>query len=184
MTAGPGFPDAGNPGYAVTPSGRAQMRVSTSDRDHAVDLLTKAFAEGRIDKDEHDARVGRAMAATTFADLDTLVADLPAASPPYPGPAQQGGWAYPVAAARTNALAITSMVCGIAQFFGFWLLAAIPAVVCGHIARRQIRQTGEQGAGMALAGLILGWAGVGLTVLAALIVAIVLFAVAGSGTGP
>ena len=47
----------------------------------------------------------------------------------------------------------------------FGPLATIPAVVLGHMARGQIRRTGEQGAGMALAGLILGWIGVGFTVL-------------------
>src|SRR6266542_6267788 len=51
---------------------------------------------------------------------------------------------------RTNGLAVASLACGIGQLF-FWFLAAIPAVVLGHMARRQIRQTGEDGAGMALA---------------------------------
>jgi hypothetical protein len=83
---------------------------------------------------------------------------------------------------RTNALAITSMVCGIVQFFGFWLLAAIPAIVCGHIARRQIRQTGEQGSGMALAGLIMGWVGVALTAIFVIVVIIAVFAVNGPTT--
>jgi hypothetical protein len=40
----------------------------------------------------------------------------------------------------------------------FGPLATIPAIVLGHVARHQIRRTGEQGAGLALAGLILGWA--------------------------
>ena len=41
------------------------------------------------------------------------------------------------------------------------VLAAVPAIVCGHLARRQIRQSGNQarGAGMALAGLITGYVG-------------------------
>ena len=41
------------------------------------------------------------------------------------------------------------------------LPAAIPAIVCGHLARRQIRQSGNRvsGRGMALAGLITGYAG-------------------------
>ena len=42
----------------------------------------------------------------------------------------------------------------------FGPLATIPAIVLGHVARHQIRRTGEQGAGLALAGLILGWAAV------------------------
>jgi Domain of unknown function (DUF4190) len=37
-------------------------------------------------------------------------------------------------------------------------VAAIPAIVFGHLARHRIKRTGEQGAGLALAGLILGWA--------------------------
>jgi len=57
------------------------------------------------------------------------------------------------------------LVCGIAQFVGFWLLGTIPAIILGHMARKQIRQTGEQGAGMATAGLVLGYIGVALTVL-------------------
>jgi hypothetical protein len=46
----------------------------------------------------------------------------------------------------------------------FGPLATIPAIVFGHISRRQIKRTGEQGAGLALAGLILGWATVILAV--------------------
>ena len=61
--------------------------------------------------------------------------------------------------AKTNGLAIASLACGLAQFM-FGPLATIPAIVLGHVARRQIMRTGEQGAGLALAGLILGWAAV------------------------
>jgi hypothetical protein len=32
-----------------------------------------------------------------------------------------------------------------------------PAIGLGHVARRQIQRTGQQGAGLALAGLLLGW---------------------------
>ena len=56
------------------------------------------------------------------------------------------------------------MVCGIGQIF-FWFLAGIPAIVFGHVARRQIRETGEAGDGMALAGLIMGYVGVLLPLL-------------------
>jgi hypothetical protein len=59
-------------------------------------------------------------------------------------------------------LAIASLVTGIAEFL-FWPLgffSAIAAIVTGHMARRQIRQTGERGDGFALAGLIMGYIGV------------------------
>ena len=39
-------------------------------------------------------------------------------------------------------------------------MATIPAIVLGHVARHQIKRTGEQGAGLALAGLVLGWVAV------------------------
>jgi hypothetical protein len=174
MTIGP---------YGAAGGDRAQLRVSSQDRDRAIELLQGAFSYGRLTKDEYDSRAGHALNAQTYADLDTLVADLPAAGPTYPGPVPQPGtWAYPGTVTRTNALAITSMVCGIVQFFGFWLLAAIPAIVCGHIARRQIRQTGEQGAGMALAGLILGWVGVALT--AIIVIVVIVIAVAATNSQP
>jgi hypothetical protein len=72
--------------------------------------------------------------------------------PPY----QQPYPPYPVAP-PTNGLAVAALVCGIAQFITG--ITFIPAIICGHLARRQIRRTGEQGDGMALAGLILGYVG-------------------------
>jgi Domain of unknown function (DUF4190)/Domain of unknown function (DUF1707) len=165
------------PGYGAANMARAQMRASTADRDRAVELVTRAYTEGRLDKDEHDARVERAMTAATFAELDAVVMDLPGARPVAPMP-----WAQPQFA-KTNSLAITSLVCGIAQLM-FGPLATIPAVVCGHVARNQIRRTGEQGAGMALAGLILGWIGVGFTVLVVVIAVLAAVAVSrGSAVG-
>lgn len=78
--------------------------------------------------------------------------------PPYPA-YQQPYSPYPPAA-PTNGLAIAALVCGVGGFvIG---LSFIPAIICGHLARKQIRQTGEQGAGLALAGLILGYVGTAL----------------------
>jgi Domain of unknown function (DUF4190)/DUF1707 SHOCT-like domain len=162
------------PGYGSADMARAQMRASTADRDRAVELLTRAYTEGRLDKDEHDARVERAMTAATFAELDAVVIDLPGAGPVAPMPPAPSQYA------RTNSLAITSLVCGIAQMM-FGPLATIPAVVCGHMARHQIRRTGEQGAGMALAGLILGWIGVGFTALVVVIALLAAVAVSSGG---
>lgn len=166
MTIGPGYRVPG-PGHVVA---RSQLLASHTDRDHAVEYLKTAFAEGRLSKDEYDARLDGALAARTYADLDALMADLPAVQP--------------LAPPRTNALAIAALSCGVAQFLGFWLLGTIPAVVCGHMARRQIRRTGEQGDGMALAGLILGWVGVALTVIVGVGFALLAVAVSSSMQGP
>jgi Domain of unknown function (DUF4190) len=82
--------------------------------------------------------------------------------PPYQGPYPP----YPPAP-PTNGLAIASLVCGVGAFIIG--LSFIPAIICGHIARRQIRRTGEQGGGMALAGLILGYVGGALFILLLLV---------------
>jgi NhaP-type Na+/H+ or K+/H+ antiporter len=67
---------------------------------------------------------------------------------------------------------VASLSLNIGEFFTMGL-TAIPAVVLGHMARRQMRETGERGDGMAVAGLFLGWAGIGLFIalIAGLIVA-------------
>jgi len=95
--------------------------------------------------------------------------------PGYQGmPTWTGGPGY--ASARTNGLAVAALVCGVAQIVFLGPLVGIPAIILGHVARSRIRQTGEQGAGMALAGLILGYIGLALTV----IFVIILIAVASS----
>ena len=156
------------PGYPAASAGRGQMRAADADRDRAVSFLTTAYTEGRLGKDEYDARLETALSARTYADLDQVVTDLPGARIP---PARQ-------VVATTNGLAVASLACGLAQFV-FGPLTTIPAIVLGHVARHQIRRTGEQGAGMALAGLLLGWAAVVLGVL--MIAGLAVFAVAHTG---
>jgi hypothetical protein len=82
-----------------------------------------------------------------------------------------------VYARQTNTLAIVSLVAGIASFLVVPVIGAIVAVITGHMARGQIRTTGEDGGGMALAGLILGYvhlalAAIGIAILVVLVVAL------------
>jgi Domain of unknown function (DUF1707)/Domain of unknown function (DUF4190) len=133
---------------------RGKMRACDSDRDRVAELLNVAYSEGRLSKEEYDARLENAFSARTYADLDQIVADLPAVAPA----------AVVTPVTGINGLAIASLACGLAQFV-FGPLATIPAIVFGHVARHQIKRTGEQGAGLALAGLILGWAAVILAIL-------------------
>src|SRR6185437_3059612 len=94
------------------------------------------------------------------------------------GPAQGYGGGYQVAGyAPTNPLSIASLVCGLAQFLGFWVVTGIPAIIMGHIARRQIRERGEQGDGMALAGLILGYIGLVLGIIFTIFIIVAVVAV-------
>ena len=52
------------------------FRASDADRELVTNLLTSAYADGRLTRDELDARVDAAMSARTFAELTPLTADL------------------------------------------------------------------------------------------------------------
>jgi hypothetical protein len=60
--------------------GRGHMRASRADRDCVVEVLKSAFVQERLAKDELDDRIGRALAARIWKDLDALIADIPAGS--------------------------------------------------------------------------------------------------------
>ncbi len=67
---------------------RASLRASDADREQVVELLRQAATEGRLFADELQERLGAALRARTYAELDALVADLPrprkpASPPPY-----------------------------------------------------------------------------------------------------
>lgn len=147
----PGGYPVQQPGYQVR--AQASMRAASADRERAVDVLKAGFAEGRLTQDEYNDRMGRAYAARTYGELAMLTADLPAGASPLPA------WpvpAYQPATSGTNSMAIASMVLGVAEFFTAGL-TAIPAVVCGHIARRQMKLTSQRGDGLATSGLVLGY---------------------------
>ena len=63
---------------AVAAAGRSRLRASHADREHVIDRLKAAFVQGRVTKDEFDARVGQAFASRTYADLAAVTADIPA----------------------------------------------------------------------------------------------------------
>jgi hypothetical protein len=84
--------------------------------------------------------------------------------PPPPQPATPSYGTGGSTATGTNGLAIASLVCGIV---GCFTVTAIVAVVLGFVARNQIERTGgtQQGSGMALAGIILGFIWIGLSII-------------------
>lgn len=65
---------------------------------------------------------------------------------------------------RNNSTAVAALICGVVGLFTG--LVGFVAIVLGHIARSQIKRTGEAGAGLALAGLILGYISVVLLIAA------------------
>ena len=55
----------------------AGLRASRADRERVIDLLKAAFAQGRLDRDEFDARIGQALASRTYGELTAVIADIP-----------------------------------------------------------------------------------------------------------
>jgi hypothetical protein len=53
------------------------MRASDADRDRVAALLREHHAQGRLDAEEFNDRLDRALAAATVGELDRLLADLP-----------------------------------------------------------------------------------------------------------
>jgi type IV pilus assembly protein PilA len=109
----------------------------------------------------------------------------PAASTPIPSTPQSAGYQPGVAPAlapysgqqESEGKATASMVLGILSlvFFGcFGVLAGIPAVILGHIAKSNIRKSGGRltGDGKATAGLVMGYISIALLPFVLIIAAI------------
>ena len=97
----------------------------------------------------------------------------PGYSPPYAAPG------YPVTGPN-DGLAIASLVVSCVGVLALcsWGIGAVLGLVgaiLGHVARGRVRTSGAGGAGMALAGIITGWAvfGIGLIIVAVLVFAVV-----------
>ena len=101
------------------------------------------------------------------------VCDPPGSSQPLPPPPIVFGASPP--SKKTNGMAVASLVLGIIWIGG---IGSVLAVIFGFMSRKKIRQSNgqEQGAGLALAGIILGFIGI----VGAIGVALLLFAI---GTG-
>jgi uncharacterized membrane protein len=87
----------------------------------------------------------------------------------------------PASAGETSGKAIASLVLGIGGFLIFPVVLSILAVIVGRSAKRDIAaRPGLGGDGMATAGMVLGWIGVALTVVAILVLVLVLAALSSS----
>lgn len=109
------------------------------------------------------------------------VAPPPAAPPPWPAPPSAPGAPTrppppapgpygPAPPARTEPFAVVSLVASIGAVF-FCFIGSIVGIVFGHLARSRIRRSHDRGAGLALAGLIVGYTGLAIAVVAVAVVA-------------
>lgn len=84
-------------------------RIGDAERDRAVDALQVHMAAGRLDREEFDERLSRALTARTVADLQPLFDDLP---DPRPGTglATTPAYALPPWSQGTSTAAVPAVV--------------------------------------------------------------------------
>jgi zinc transporter ZupT len=100
----------------------------------------------------------------------------PEQSVPPPQPLQTQALGAPVAfSAQTNTLAIVSLISGIVSWFAVPVIGGVVAVITGHMAKGEIRRTGEQGDTLATVGLVLGYLHLAV-VLLVVVILLVIFA--------
>jgi fatty acid desaturase len=75
-------------------------------------------------------------------------------------------------AAPTNTYALVGFILSMLSFMTF--VTAIPGVVLGHLGLKQIRQTGENGRGLAISAITVGWIVIGLGILTLLIIGLII----------
>lgn len=105
-----------------------------------------------------------AQSALTAAPGGMVAQAGPVAGQPYAGQPYAGGYVTPMA--PTCGMAIASMVCGIISLMLCYFsgIVALPAVICGHVAMKQINNSlvPMGGRGMAIAGLVTGYIGLAM----------------------
>jgi hypothetical protein len=76
---------------ATAAADRGHLPPAQADREYAIETLKAAFVQDRLAKDEFEARLERALASRTRAELSAVIADLPGwlAVPRTPPPARQ-----------------------------------------------------------------------------------------------
>lgn len=86
----------------VGPIAGGNLRASDADRDHVATLLSTAYAEGRLTREEHDERTDQLMSAKTFDDLVSITRDLVVVGTPHPVPARQARSPFTIDTAGQN----------------------------------------------------------------------------------
>ncbi|MCG5445432.1 DUF4190 domain-containing protein [Micromonospora sp. NIE79] len=123
---------------------------------------------GPVDPYTPDPYAAAPYAPDPYAPVDPYAGAKQPATQPMPGyapagyPPQYPGYGYPQPP-KTNGLAIAAFVLALIGFTSC-ITAPIGAIL-GHVAQKQIRLSGEGGAGMAKAAIIVGWILTGFLVL-------------------
>lgn len=77
----------------VGPVAGGHLRASDADRDQVAEVMSTAFAEGRLSREEYDERLDALLRAKTFDDLVGLTRDLVVVATPAHPPAAKPAYA-------------------------------------------------------------------------------------------
>jgi hypothetical protein len=86
----------------VGPIAGGSLRASDADREQVATVLSTAYAEGRLSREEHDERLSQAMSAKTFDDLIPVTHDLVVVSPPLPSTRPAGAPGFQIDTTRAT----------------------------------------------------------------------------------
>lgn len=164
-----GEPEAGGtvtPPRIASGNAPATQAVPPSYLPNAGDPVAPAAVPPPFVPSAGDAAVPAAVPPPYVPDVPYVPpAAVPSAPPPgYPAPGSPhpGGY-YPYAAGPqpgNNGLAIASLITSLVGFLltfvGFGWLISMVGIALGFIALNQIKQTGQSGRGLAIAGIVLG----------------------------
>jgi hypothetical protein len=141
---------------------KPDLRASDADREATARRLQIAAHEGRLDPFELDERLTATYAAKTCKELARLTADV---TPPPAAPQMSARPVFYRPTPAVNGWAIASLACGL---LWMWWIGSVLAIVFGHMALRRIEASGgrQGGRGIAVAGLVFGYIGAVMLVLA------------------
>ncbi len=129
---------------------RNSLRASDADREQVAEHLRDAAAEGRLLAEELEQRLGSALRARTYGELDSVVADLPGTRVTRRSSRSTVPLARPVMALAIVVLAAAVIAAAVLVITGVLAVWAVWAVVAWwmfggrHRHRRRVARRGHQ----------------------------------------
>ena len=106
-----------------------RMRASNAEREQVINILEAAFVDGRLTKDELDARVGQTIAARTHAELATVTVDIPSPPEPVRVVRRHSGNKAAMRAVKAGACAVAAATLAVSVVGGMMAGAAVAVII-------------------------------------------------------